>query len=115
MSSSPRRDAQNLIVEFARTAALEIRAAELAAALEARTAPGIAPIAPAELEAWFKSSPARAWQALAGLTEAQLINQAIEYTTAVVEPWAAARGTAPLTWGDVLYSWQRKLAAKAAA
>lgn len=110
MSSSPARDARAILDAHVREARLFIARAEVDAAKAARTAPGIAPIDPAELHRMFRSDIPAAWRALAGLTDAQLINQAIEYATDVLEPMGVRA-----QWVDVLAVWRRKLAAKRAA
>lgn len=88
--------------------AVRINAAIVAAALAERTAPGIAPIAPAQLAALFAELPSAAWAALASLTDSQLVDQAIEYTI-----YLEAQGT-ERKWIAVYDCWVARLAARAA-
>lgn len=72
-----------------------------------RSAPGVAPIEPGTLMTLFDASPATAWAALSGLTQPQLINQAIE-----VACWLEQAGVvAP--WSGILQRWETRLAEQA--
>lgn len=76
-------------------------------ALAARDANGIAPIAPEALAALFASEPSAAWAALAQLTDAQLVNQAIEYTVYL------ERQGIDKKWIAVYDCWVSRIAARA--
>jgi hypothetical protein len=85
-----------------------LAAAELAAAQAERTAVGIAAIEPAELAALFAECPWRAWAALAGLTERQIVIEAIDYAC-YLEGLGIDKD-----WRAIAACWRRKLADRAA-
>jgi hypothetical protein len=82
--------------------------AALIAAQAERTAQGVAAIEPAQLAAMFAECPWRAWGLLAGLTERQLVIEAIDYAMYLETQGIEKR------WGAILGCWTRKLAERAA-
>jgi hypothetical protein len=90
-------------------AAIKTARIVLEQALDERTAPGIAPLASADLARLFAADANAAYTALAAMSEAQLTNQAIEYAM-----WLEGHDT-QVRWIQILDCWQRKLAARAAA
>lgn len=75
------------------------------AALVERTAPGIAPVEPAELMALFAADDhSAAWLVLALMTPEQRVNQAIELAA-----WLEGEDR-PCSWGHILQRWERRLA-----
>ena len=82
--------------------------AALDAAMAERTAQGIAAIEPAQLAALFAECPWRAWGLLAGLSERQMVIEAIDYAC-----WLLEQGV-DLPWGCILRTWTRRLAERAA-
>ena len=79
------------------------RIAETRVALRERSAPGIAPIEPADLVAQFVSEPESAYLALADLTDEQLVNQAIE-TSVYLETLGK-----DVPWALLLERWQQRI------
>ena len=79
------------------------RIAETRVALRERTAPGIAPIEPADLIAQFVAEPEAAYLSLADLTDEQMVNQAIE--TAV---YLEGMGK-DVPWALLLERWQQRI------
>jgi hypothetical protein len=85
-----------------------IAAAQLAEAQAERTAQGIAAIEPSVLAALFAECPWRAWGLLAGLSERQMVIEAIDYAM-----YLETQGI-DLPWGCILRTWTRRLAERAA-
>lgn len=104
-----RRAAREILEGEHEAAARRLAQLELAMALAARTAPGIAPYEPSALMLLFQADSASAWARLAGMTRSQRINQAIE-----VACWLEGLGVA-VVWGQVLERWERRLAELAGA
>jgi hypothetical protein len=82
--------------------------AALIAAQAERTAMGIAAIEPSVLAALFAECPWRAYALLAGLTERQMVIEAIDYAC-----WLREQGVEK-NWGAILDCWRRRLAERAA-
>ena len=80
--------------------AMRCAATDRAEALARRTTPGIAPIEPSVLMGLFADAPASAWAALAPLTDAQLVNQAIEVAT-----WLEQQMGRSVRWSSILDKW----------
>ncbi|HMQ29176.1 MAG TPA: hypothetical protein PKD53_00545 [Chloroflexaceae bacterium] len=100
------RQARAALSAYEAQVAERTRAVELAAALAARTAPGIAPIEPHALMALFAADADLAYATLAGLTRAQRVNEAIE-----VAMWLEGADIG-VAWLAVLDRWEARCAAR---
>jgi hypothetical protein len=67
--------------------------------------PGIAPIEPAQLAALLETDPAAAWLTLAKLSPANLVVEAIDYTS-----WLNERSGRNVLWTAVLDVFERRIA-----
>lgn len=100
------RQARAVATAYEAQVAESTRQAEIAAALAARTAPGIAPIEPRALMALFAQDADLAYVTLAGLTRAQRVNEAIE-----VAMWLEGADIG-VAWLQILDRWEARIAAR---